>query len=263
MSAPTANESLLFAWEPASTRRFAIFGFIALSVVGHAICFYLFQIVYPPTVALLPPPARVNIISENTEQGRTLLRWIAAEDPALATTTQRPAEAKAFLVPKLSHVPSYSTIQPALKPLPATVPDLQAPSSQPPAPVPTERVTKTEPLPTTPTAIVFSENLDSLGAVEKPAMMKFSASTREPPQSASFRVGVTQNGVVRYCFLQDPSGDSALDEQARAYVMRCRFVPKETTAIENPDHLNWATATIEWGNDVVAPPSAPASPVLP
>jgi hypothetical protein len=262
VNTPAANESLLFAWEPANTRRFAIFGFLALSAVGHAICFYLFQIVYPPTVALLPPPARVNVISENTEEGRTLLRWIAAEDPALATTTQRPAEAKAFMVPKLSHVPSYLTIQPALKALLATAPDLQAPSYQPPGPVPIERAKNAVPLPATPTAIIFSENLDSLGKVEKPAM-KFSASTREPPQSAGFRLGVTPNGVVRYCFLQNTSGDSALDEQAGAYLMRCRFVSKKTTAINDPDRLNWATATIEWGNDVVAPPSAPAAPALP
>ncbi len=262
MNAPTADESLLFAWEPARTRRFAIFGFLAASAVGHAICFYLFQIVYPPAVALLPPPARVNLISEDTEEGRSLLRWIAAEDPALATTTQRPAEAKAFIVPKLPHVPSYLTIQPALKTFPIIEPELQVSSSQPPGPVPMERVQKAAPLPATPTAIVFSESLDSLGNVEMPAM-KFSASSREAPQSASFRVAVTQNGTVRYCFLQDSSGDGALDEQARAYLQRCRFVPKKTAAIGDQGRLTWGTATIEWGNDVVAPPSAPASPASP
>jgi hypothetical protein len=259
---PVAEESLLFAWEPAHARRFAFFGFLAASAVGHALCFYLFQIVYPPTVALLPPPARINLISEDSEEGRTLLRWIAAEDPALATTTQRPAEAKAFIVPKLTHVPSYLTIQPVLKTLPASAFELQVPSSQPPAPVPTERVTKVVPPTVSPTEISFAGALESLGKVEKPAM-KFSASTREPPQSAHFRVGVTQTGVVRYCFLQRSSGDSSLDEQARAYVMRCRFAAKETAPPKDPDGLNWATATIEWGNDVSAPPLASTGQVLP
>jgi hypothetical protein len=262
VNTPAANESLLFAWEPAHKRRLAIFGFLAASAIGHAVCFYLFQIVYPPTVALLPPPARVNLISEGTEEGRTLLRWIAAEDPALATTTQRPAEAKAFKVPKLSHVPSYATTQPALKTLPAAAPDLQAPSSQPPGPVPIERPKIAVPLPATPTTIIFSENLDSLGEVQKPAV-KFSASTREPPQTASFRVGVTQNGVVRYCFLQNTSGDGALDEQAHAYLMLCRFVSKGTAAAADTDRLTWATAKIAWGNDVIAPPSVPAGRALP
>ena len=258
MNTSAANESLLFAWEPARTRRFAIFGFLAASAAGHALCFYLFQIVYPPTVALLPPPARVNIISEDTEEGRTLLRWIAAEDPALATTTQRSTEAKAFMVPKLTHVPSYLTIQPALRTLPATASDLQAPSSQPPGPVPIERAKNAVSLPPTPTAVIFSENIDSLGVVKKPPL-KFSASTREPPQSANFRIGVTQSGVVHYCFLQSTSGDSALDEQAHAYLVLCRFVPKEIGAIKDPDRINWGIATIAWGNDVAAPPLKPAS----
>jgi hypothetical protein len=261
VNTPAANESLLFAWEPAHTRRFVIFAFLAASVVGHAICFYLFQIVYPPTVALLPPPARVNVISEETEEGRTLLRWMAAEDPALATTTQRPAEAKAFIVPKLPHVPSYLTIQPALKTLPDPALQWQSSSSQPPGPVPMERVPKPVPLPATPTEIVFSENLDSLGKVEMPAL-KFTASSREPPQNASFRVAVTPNGTVRYCFLQNSSGDSALDEQARVYLGLCRFVPKTTASIKDRDRLSWASARIGWGNDVLAPPSAPSS-VLP
>ena len=259
---PAANESLLIAWEPAQRRRFVIFAFLAASAVGHAICFYLFQIVYPPTVALLPPPARVTVISQETEEGRTLLRWIAAEDPALATTTQRPAEAKAFIVPKLPHVPSYLTIQPALKTLPASDAEWQASSSQPPGPVPMKRTQKAVPLPATPTAIVFSENLDSLGRMEKPAM-KFSTSSREPPQSAIFRIAVTQNGTLRYCFLQNSSGDDALDGQARAYLKLWQFVPKTIPSIKNQDRLSWATATIEWGNDVVAPSSASASPALP
>jgi hypothetical protein len=261
VNTPAANESLLFAWEPAGTRRLAIFGFLGASALGHAICFYLFQIVYPPTVALLPPPARVNLISENTEEGRTLLRWIDAEDPALATTTQRAAGAKAFMVPKISHVPSYLTMQPALKTFPATAPDM-APSSQPPGPVPIERAKNVVPLPAMPTTISFSENLNSLGKAAEPAT-KFSASTREPPQSAGFRIGVTQSGGVRYCFLKDTSGDSALDQQARVHLTRCRFVPANAAAVKDPDRLTWAIATIEWGNDVVAPASAPVGPAQP
>jgi hypothetical protein len=245
------NDGLLFAWEPPRPRRLAILGFLAVSVAGHALCFYLFQIVYPPTVALLPPPARVNFISDSSDEGRTLLRWIAAEDPALASTTQRPAEAKAFALPKLNHVPSYLTIQPALKSLPASDSDLRAPTSQPPGPVPIERTKTPATSVAAPTVVVFSTESDSLGPVQKPAM-KFSASTREPPQSANFRIGVTDRGVIRYCFLQNSSGDAALDEQARSYLMLCRFAGNKSAP--EAEHINWTTATIEWGNDVVAPP---------
>ena len=262
MKAHAANENLLFAWGPARSRRMAILGFLAASAVGHAFCFYLFQIVYPPTVALLPPPARVNFISESSEEGRTLLRWIAAEDPALASTTQRSAEAKAFALPKLHHVPSYLTIQPALKSLPPSNPDLRAPTSQPPGPVPIARTRNQTTKAAAPTAIVFSKETNLLGTVQNPPM-QFSASTREPPQSANFRIGVTDRGVVRYCFLQGSSGDTALDEQARAYLMLCRFAGTKNFGERELDHISWAIATIEWGNDVVAPPSSPVRETLP
>ncbi len=236
-------------------RRSAILGFIFASAAGHALCFYLFQIVYPPTIALLPPPARVNIISENTDEGRTLLRWIAAEDPALNTTTQRSAEAKAYALPKLSHVPSYLTIQPTLKPLPPSDTELRAPSSQPPGPVPMERAQVPPPAGISQTAVIFSKDFDSLGAAQKP-WMTFSASTRELPQSARFRVGVNENGIVRYCFLQTSSGDTALDQQAHAYLMQCRFAGSKDASSQ----LKWANAIFEWGNDVTVPPAAETLP---
>ena len=255
MNSTALKENLLFAWEPGRARHFAIFGFLALSAAGHGVCFYLFQIVYPPTVALLPPPARVNLISENSDEGRAVLQWVAAEDPALATTTQRSPEAKAFILPKLSHVPSYLTAQPALKHLPLPNPAVQVPSSQPPGPVPIARAQNQPAAAGTSTTILFASDTDSLGEAQQPPM-KFSASTREPPQSGSFRIAVNDDGIVRYCFLQNSSGDAALDKQARSYLMLCRFPPANKTSSRGKDQLKWTTATIEWGNDVIAPPAS-------
>jgi len=91
----SVTETLLFDWDSPRGRKVAITIFLALSFVGHALCFYIFQIVYPPTIALLPPPARVTLITPASEEGRTLLRWIDSEDPALAFTTRRPPEGAA------------------------------------------------------------------------------------------------------------------------------------------------------------------------
>ncbi len=219
MNALAGTNDLLFPWEAPRRRQLAILGFLAASAAGHALCFYLFQIVYPPTVALLPPPARVSLISGDSEESRTLLRWIAAEDPALASTTQRPPEAKAFTLPQVHHVPSYITLQPVLKELPAFRPDLRSPSSQPPGPVPRMR-----------------------------------APIQSPPLAVP---------TVRYCFLQNSSGDSALDEQARHYLALCRFAGSHNANSGEQDHLNWAAATVEWGNDIVIPPPVPAGNVVP
>src|SRR5439155_9695275 len=114
-------------------------GFISASAILHAFCFYLFQIVYPPSVALLPPPARVALITPDSDATRSLLRWVDAEDPALASATHRPPEARLRALPKIQHIPSYLVEEPKLKPIPPLAPDTRAPSSQPPGPVPVTR----------------------------------------------------------------------------------------------------------------------------
>src|SRR5207244_11719800 len=92
--AQSAAEHLIFCSDSARGEKLAITIFLSISLVAHALCFYIFQIVYPPTVALLPPPARVTLITPASEADRTLLRWIDSEDPALAFTTRRPQETR-------------------------------------------------------------------------------------------------------------------------------------------------------------------------
>jgi hypothetical protein len=219
---------------------------LTASFITHAACFYIFQVVYPPTIALLPPPARVNLITAASEEGRTLLRWIEAEDPALASTTRRPADARAYALPNLQHVPSYFATEPALKEAPPKVVDLRAPSSRPPGPVPMMHRQATRAVGVAATSVAFSKEMEGLGAPQFPSP-KFSASTNEPPQSVRFRIAVNRGGEVRYCFALNSSGDPALDEQARNYLALSRFPPKATP---NDELLVWGIATVEWGNDV-------------
>src|SRR5437899_12864951 len=126
--AQSAAEPLIFSWDSLRGEKVAITVFLAISLVAHALCFYIFQIVYPPTVALLPPPARVTLITPASEEGRTLLRWIDAEDPALAFTTQRPPEARLRTLPRVEHIPSYLGVEPVLKEVPPLERDLRIPS---------------------------------------------------------------------------------------------------------------------------------------
>src|ERR1700757_3458963 len=135
LSPELATEELLFSWDSPRRRRVVIVAFLALSLLAHATCFYVFQIVYPPTVTLLPPPARVALITPTSEEGRTLLRRIDAEDPAVAFTTYRPPEARLRVLPKGEHVPSYRAMEPTLKELPPVEVDTRVPNSQPPGAV--------------------------------------------------------------------------------------------------------------------------------
>jgi hypothetical protein len=247
MNASTTGP-LLFNWDAPRRRNVAITGFLVASFAAHAAGFYLFQVVYPPTISLTPAPQRVNLISPNTEQGATLLRWIEAEDPALVSTTRRPSDARRYLLGKVEHIPSYFASEPALKGAPPLTVDLRVPSAQPPGPVPPAARSSTSPIGVAPTKVTFSDGFDRLGQ-PKFVPTRFQASTREPPQNAQFRIAVDPQGAVVYCFNLTSSGDTVLDEQAREHLALCRFPGRSTS---NGDPLVWGIATIEWGNDTAA-----------
>jgi hypothetical protein len=253
----TPVEPLLFNWEPPRRHQVALAAFLALSLVAHAFCFYVFQIVYPPIVSLLPPPARVGVITSNYEEDRTLLRWIEAEDPALAFTTQRSPEAGLYALPKVEHVPSYLAVEPALIEIPPQVSNLRISDSQPPGAVPLGHRRSALAIGRTTTSVLFSKELAAFGDSTLPSL-SFAASNNEPPQATRFRVAVSWIGEIRYCFPLNSSGDPALDEQARRYLALCRFSKRPASAEKNDSFLTWGIATVEWGNDVARPRPTPA-----
>lgn len=243
MTAAT-SESLIFNWDAPRRRNLTVAGFLFLSFVAHAAGFYVFQIVYPPTVALLPPPARVNLITSTSEEGRTLLRWVEAEDPALVSTTRRPPDAKPYALPKIEHVPSYSSIEPALKEPPPLKVDLRIPSAQPPRAVPvTGRRPVLKPVPV-PTIVSFSGELEAAVPGNFPPP-KFGATSAQPPEDVRFQIAIGSTGEILYAFPLNSSGDAGLDEQARNYLALGRFPHRPGNAAPL-----WGTAIVEWGNDV-------------
>jgi hypothetical protein len=248
-----ATSPLLFAWSAPPRRRRTLVLFLIASVLLHALCFYIFQIVYPPTIALLPAPARVSVISPDDPESLALLRWVEAEDPALASTTQRPAEYRALALPKIEHIPSYADHEPQLKTIPQTPPDLSIPSS-----AAIGRMPRTRPGPMLPsftrkTSAVFSDFPEQTSMLPDTT---FHLSRADAPANARFRVAIDSNGTIRYCFLVDSSGDPALDEQARKFLLLCRFPSRAPT----DDHLIWSVATILWGNDFAPLPSSTPAP---
>jgi hypothetical protein len=259
-SVPVPAVPLIFSWEASRRRKLALGGFLGASALAHAICFYVFQIVYPPTVSLLPPPARVSVISPRTQDGRTLLQWIEAEDPALASTTLRPPDTKTYGLPKVQHIPSYSGYEPALKPAPPLVVDPRLPSAQPPGAVPMSRPHPAPAAGVVPTSVSFSKQIQDLGSPTFPST-KFTASAGEPPESIRFYIGINDRGEARYCFPLNSSGDPVLDEQARKYLALTRFPVRSTFSQETENNLLWGGATIQWSNDVErVPPTSSATP---
>lgn len=257
-----AAEALLFSWEPPRRGQFALAAFLALSLTAHALCFYIFQIVYPPTVSLLPPPARVGVITSSSEEGRTLLRWLDAEDPALAFTTQRPLEERLRAFPKVEHVPPYLAVEPALKETPPQVTNRGIPDSQPPGAAPFGHRQPPPAIGPTTTSVLFSKELEAFGDPKLPSL-NFAASNEEPPQATRFRVAVNGIGEIRYCLPLNSSGDPALDRQARRYLALCRFSNSPASAEKQDLSLTWGIATIQWGSDVARSGRKPAAGATP
>ncbi len=253
LASTQAGPPLLFNWEGPRRRKLAIAGFVAGSVLAHAGCFYLFQIIYPPTIALLPAPARVTLLTPSSEEGRTLLRWVEAEDPALASSTQRSPEAKNYTLPKVEHVPSYVGHIPALQEPPPLTADLSIPSAHPLGAVSLPQPKRAQPVQPAPTSILFSKEIEDLGPPQSPSI-KFSGSTGEPPEAARFRIAVSRSGEIVYCFPLNSSGDRALDEQAREYLVLSRFPAKAPFSAAASGDLTWGIATVAWGNDIARAP---------
>ena len=261
MTTAVAPSPLIFSWAPARRRARTLIVFLIASIILHAACFYVFQIVYPPTVALLPAPARVSLISPDDSESIAFLRWVEAEDPALATTTQRPSGSKTVDLPKLQHIPSYAAHEPKLKSLPPTAPDLRIPSSAAIAPVriPILSTVAIAPPVVHKTSVQFSESADALGMLTVPGFT-FQASRIDAPANARFRVAIETGGAMRFCFLIESSGDPALDDQGRSFLQLCRFTPKENASPSDEPVLVWSVATILWGNDITPPtPKTPAA----
>ena len=257
---PKSGLALLFDWQPPEGEKVAIAAFLGLSALLHALGFYLFQIVYPPAVALLAPRARVSVIAPNSEEGRTILRWVDAEDPALVSATLRPAEAESYPLPTLHHVPSYLLEQPRLKQPPPLKREARAPSAIPPGPVPMPRPAIAPAAAPASTRLLLSGELAKLGPLSSPSS-GFVASTGESPEAVRFRIAVGAKGDIRYCFRLNSSGDPALDEQARRYLVLSRFPQRPSATRDNDRSLVWGIATMQWGNDVAPPPStSTASP---
>jgi hypothetical protein len=231
--------------------------FLILSLLLHALCFYIFQIVYPPTVALLPPPARMTLISPDNAESLALLRWVEAEDPALATKTQRTPEAKSFVLPPIEHRPFYATHQPKLRTLLPLAPDLSVPSSSAVGPVRPALMKGNTTGFTRKTMALFADLPPGLGDPIF-ADFKFRLTRPDAPANARFRVAIEGGGAIRFCFLIESSGDPTLDEQGRNFLQLCRFKSNENAPPPNTTGLFWTTTTILWGNDLAS--NATASP---
>lgn len=227
-----------------------VLGFIALSLAAHAFAFILFQVVYPQRVTIPPPGRQVALLNPGTPEEDAILRWVDAEDPALAASSAVAAPPALFEVP---YRPSFAVSRTAPRLMP------EAPPKAEPAPSPIilpllPRAASPEPAPPkaappSPTTTAFS---GSLGHRQFRPAGEIGYRSAAPLEPAAFLVAVAGSGEIRHVFRQRSSGDPAADSAAADYLAAGAFGPDEKAA-----PLTWSVATITWGAEIYAPAKIP------
>jgi hypothetical protein len=240
---------LTFDWPRAERFPWILFGCVFLSLVAHAASFFVFQVVYPQRVTIPFPPQRVSLLTPSSPENRNVLRWIAAEDPALVARTHSVAPTTLLEVP---YRPSYQTVRtsprgsvepevvveyPPARP-PLSIVRSAAPRSLPPVPA----------VQPAPTGVTFSAPLH-----DRPPTSRLAFSWRqrasEPLEPLSALLGVTDRGEVQFALLQHSSGNQAIDREAIAQLQRITFPATESAPV------TWAFATVSFGQDAYLVPA--------
>lgn len=243
LAAHVEHYRLVFRW-PERTASLLFPAFLVVSLVVHASAFYLFQVAYPPSVTLSPPPAQVTLITPDRPESAAFLRWVQAQDPAIAGSIEEVAPPPGL--GERPYRPSYATahaFQMEVEPreevtgFPAARTLLDARDSSPTAATPAPRRSVA-------TSLAFSEELDARDAAPN-APLKLATPSRVNLHATVFLVGVGASGDVRYCFPQAgstgaSSGDPKVDAQAEVLLRTHPFLPSQTP-------LQWGFAMFTWG----------------
>ncbi len=251
MNDTEAETPVIFTWADRDASSWWLAGFICISFLLHSAAFFLFQGKDPvaprtvrtaPTVQILAAPADASQRNAETD---ALLQWIALHDPALVAKVQT-VEPAGLL--DIRYRPSFRDIRTQPLGAPPDPPVIQIPPARDPLAMirslsPSEKVA--------PAALQPQATLVRFSAALKPRMTE--PPTIAPPAKTTATVqptivlaGVNADGGTRFAFLQQPSGDAALDADALAFVRALNFS-------KTGDGVIWGTVTIAWGDDIIAP----------
>lgn len=219
--------------------------FFLIAVALHLAGLYVFQITYPASARLQPPPAQVSLLAPTSEENRALLRWVDSQDPALLF---RPVEIIPASLRESTYTPSYAVVK--------TTPQLftapREPAAFPPARDPLALMLasvapahpETAPIPGPATRVTFTDALAPRANFPPPAWPAQMHSRMEL-KPARFLLGINARGEVAYLFPQEPSGDPALDRAAESLLHPLRFTDDPAAPIA------WGEAVIHWGVDAL------------
>ncbi len=231
------------------SRVLVLVGFTGLSIMAHAFTFLLFQVVYPQRVTIPPPAQQVALLTASTPEQEAILRWVAAEDPALAAGSSVAVPPRLFQVP---YRPSFETLRTPTRTPPA---ETERPE-QPPSPITLPLLPESGPAAAAqveagPAPESSADFQGDLAARSFQPGSKLRARSSSPLQPATFLVGVNAAGEVRHVFLQRSSGEAGADRAAAEYLSAGKFTAGEGESV------TWGTAVVTWGYEVYQPAKKP------
>ena len=241
MKAP--RRDLVFMWHPTRLRSFLILpGFILFSFLIHALALYIFQVNYPASVSIAPPPVQVTLLSPSTPGYESLTRWIESENPARVISSPETTPPGLWQV---AYKPSIARAEPKLvlepnEPVrfPSAIHSLRG--------VP-------ENLPS-----AANRNRDSVSSlhlsaaftgrqIDGPITVHPSQKSSVPLKPTRFMAGMNDRGEVRYLFLEESSGDPAVDQWADRHFVQLNFAHATLP-------ITWGEVTYSWGDDAYLHP---------
>ena len=250
---------LIFQWERRSHVHWRLAGIVALSLLAHAVSFYVLQVAYTPTGSQLPPPAQVVMVPLDQPGNEAFAHWLAMEDPSLVIQPADPSSEDTLAALDFYYVPSYKAARPGFKsldPLPGEETVSAPPRPRPPGPVPLSLFTAGEPAhPAAPvstsqrTSIALTGGVENLVTSPLPPVRFKMVIGSEPLEPTAFLVGARPEGGMPFVILKSKPGSATADEYARDYLARLNLHSTESPG----NAVVWGCAEFAWGADIYLP----------
>ena len=239
MNAP----QLVFPWRPTRFRaRLILPGFILFSFLIHALALYVFQVSYPASVSIAPPAVQVTLLSPSMPGYEAIARWIEAGNPARVISSPETTPPGLW---QIAYKPSTVRAEPKL------AQEAIAPVRFPSAIPPLRGTAKNQPPPATrnPDSVSSLHLSSSLAARQThgPTAVRPALKSSAPLKPNRFMVGINDRGEVRYVFLEESSGDPAVDQWAERHLSQLDFA-------HATQPITWGEATYDWGDDAYLHP---------
>ncbi len=105
-----SDGNTIFHWSVLQKLMPPLLWLLPLSFAVHAFGFYLFQVVYPPSLSLRPPAAEVTLDLSGQEFNVQTANWLAAEDPALIASVNLKNPNVNELLESSMYVPTFHSV---------------------------------------------------------------------------------------------------------------------------------------------------------